>query len=67
MPDEALSMLDDAGLLKQVMKSITAKIEENLHRRAGQNMKAEAIIFSPSFGIIGRTSGADELLKKFTT
>ncbi len=64
--DEALELLSKAGLLRQVMQSITMKIEENLHRRAGDSMRAEAIFFSGSYGILGRTSGADEMLRLHT-
>lgn len=61
--DEALHELETNDLVQPVMESITAKIEVNLHRRAGEHMQAEALIFSDKYGIIGQTSGAAELLK----
>ncbi len=61
--EEALSLLEGAGLLGPVMESITAKIEENLRRRAGPDLRAEALVFSGGYGVLGRTSGAAELLK----
>ena len=64
--DEALELLKEAGILKQVMQSITMKIEENLKRRAGEGMKVEAIFFTGGYGILGRTSGADEMLRLHT-
>ncbi len=61
--DEALAALEEAGLLEEVIKSIMSKIEENLRRRAGRELKAEAVMFSPGRGILGMTSGAEKLLR----
>lgn len=60
--DAALRILHQAGLFADVCASITAALEENLHHRAG-NLPMEGIIFSKEFGLLGKTSGADGLLK----
>ncbi|NCE63235.1 cobalamin biosynthesis protein CbiD [Pseudoflavonifractor sp. 524-17] len=62
--DGALAVLESAGLLKPVMASITRAVEEALSRRAGAGMEIQVVIFSHRFGLLGRTSGADDLLKR---
>lgn len=61
--DEAVAMLDGEGLRQPVMRSIAAALEENLKRRGGDKLRIEAVFFSNQFGVLGKTSGADELLQ----
>ena len=60
--DEAIPLLDEAGLREPVMASIAGALEENLRRRAGGRMAIEAIFFSKQYGILGQTAGASLLL-----
>ena len=60
--DEAVERLEAAGLREAVMASLTAALSEHLRRRAGEQMKIEAVVFSNRFGVLGRTPGADTLL-----
>ena len=59
--DEAIEILDQAGLREPVMGSLALALGEQLRRRAGGAMAAEAIFFSNRWGILGRTAGAQAL------
>lgn len=61
--DAAVEILDSAGLRKAVMAAVAAALEEQLRRRTGGGMRAEALFFSNRYGILGQTSGAEELLR----
>ena len=60
--DEAIPLLDEAGLREAVMASIAQALSENLHHRAGEHMAIEALFFSNRYGILGQTAGASRLL-----
>lgn len=58
--DDALSRCtkeEQESLMYQVME----KIQEYLRMRAGEEMLIEAVIFSKVYGILGKTSRADEI------
>ena len=59
--DDAVAILDGAGLREAVMASLTQALDEQLKRRAGAGMDIEAIFFSNRYGILGKTAGADRL------
>lgn len=59
--DRAVELLDGAGLREPVMASVAAALEERLQYRAG-GMKIGAVFFSKEYGVLGKTSSADELL-----
>lgn len=59
--DDAVAILDGAGLREAVMASLTQALDEQLKRRAGAEMAIEAIFFSNRYGILGKTAGADRL------
>lgn len=61
---EAVEILKKNELLSPVMESVMEKIEQHLKRRAGQELKVGAIVFSNEEGILGTTAGAGRLLKK---
>lgn len=65
MVDEALRLLDEAGLKNQTMAAAMARIKEHLTERGGSDMEIEAIVFSNQYGELGRTDGAGRLLKYF--
>ncbi len=60
--DAAADILAESGLLRPVMASIAASLGENLRRRAG-DMRIEALFFTNKLGVLGKTPGADELLR----
>ena len=60
--DAALTALSGTGLLEPTMARVTAAIGEQLQRRAGEKLRVEAVVFSNTFGLLGKTVGADSLL-----
>lgn len=59
--DAAIEVLKDAGLLSATMQGIADAAGKHLQRRAG-SMRAEAVLFSNQYGVLGQTKGAEELL-----
>ena len=62
--DGAAALLEEAGLLEDVMDSRAAALDRRLKARAGTDMEIEAIFFSNRFGILGQTPGAARLLAR---
>lgn len=60
--DSAAQLLKAAGILDAVMDSIAKELGARLRHRAG-DMKIEALFFSNKMGVLGKTDGADTLLK----
>ena len=52
---EAIEILREQGLLGQVMKTVTERIEFYLRQRAGEELRIGMILFSLEDGILGRT------------
>ena len=61
--DEALAILQDEGVLEPAMASLTQRLGERLQQRAGDNLQVECIVFSLAHGLLGKTPGADGLLR----
>ena len=61
--DEAVRLLDEAGLRGAVLSSVMGKIAFHLQARAG-SMRTEAVMFSNRYGILGQTPGAAALLER---
>ena len=61
---EAIEIVREQGLLGQVMKTVTERIEFYLRQRAGEELRIGMILFSLEDGILGRTKEADFLLEQ---
>ena len=61
--DAAADLLDAAGLLSPVMRSVTEHAEKQVKRRAGE-LSAELVIYTNARGILGQSGGAAEMLKR---
>ncbi len=61
--DEALRLLDVWGLREKVMERVMERIAYHLRKRAAGRLKAEALVFTNTVGLLGETSGARALLK----
>lgn len=61
--DEAVERLMGENLKDAVMLSLASALEEKLKLRAG-DMKIGAVFFSQKYGVLGKTSGADELIER---
>jgi len=62
--DDALDVLNEAGVMKETIEIIMKKIAFYLNHRSGDGMQTECIVFSSSYGKLGETTGAGELLEK---
>ena len=60
--DAAVELLTAAGLREPVMDALGRALEGQLQRRAGPELRVEALFFSNQYGILGSTPGAEELL-----
>lgn len=60
--DDALGILEKAHCREAALKSLTTQIESHLAHRAGEDLEVGAILFSKVYGILGKTSKADQLL-----
>ena len=61
--DEAVDILDRAGLREPVMTSLAGALDQRLKARAGEDMDIEAIFFSNKHGILGRTAKENQVTK----
>lgn len=61
--DDALSLLDGAGLRGAVMDSLAGRIERHLALRAGPDFPVGALVFSNRTGVLARTRNAGALLR----
>ena len=57
-----LAVLERAGLREKVTESLLSAIQEALSRRCGE-MRAGALLFSNSFGLLGMTTEAEKQLE----
>ena len=62
--EEMLKYLDDEAILKPVMNRIMNRIEQVVRLRAGEEMKIGVYMFSENFGLLGKTSMAEEILEE---
>jgi cobalt-precorrin-5B (C1)-methyltransferase len=62
--DDALEILEEAGVMKDTLAEIMKKIDFHLKHRAGNDMQIECIAFSSEYGKLGETPGADSILEK---
>lgn len=63
--DEGVRILEEKGYLKETMGQIMDRISFYLANRCQGAIRTEAMIFSNVYGLLGKTSGADELLGRF--
>lgn len=61
--DGAIECLTASNLRDAVMTSVAVALEEKLLFRAGE-MEIGAVFFSQKYGILGKTSGADNLIER---
>ena len=64
--DAALEVLGRERLVRPVMESVMEKIGFHLSRRVGCGVRAEAVMFSNGYGLLGETAGADGLIRELT-
>ncbi|HIU63568.1 MAG TPA: cobalamin biosynthesis protein CbiD [Candidatus Avacidaminococcus intestinavium] len=62
--DEAFKILRNAKLAEKVLQAVTARIEFYMQQRVHSKLKTGAIIFSNTYGVLGETVHAQELVEK---
>ena len=63
---EAIEILKERGVLKQVMKTVMDRIGFYLRQRAGEELAIGAILFSLEDGVLGMTKEAEGLLQRIS-
>ncbi|MCR4833702.1 MAG: cobalt-precorrin-5B (C(1))-methyltransferase [Butyrivibrio sp.] len=62
--NEILRLLTKWGLMKNVMASISGEVEKQLRERIDSNMKYAVVMFSDEYGVVLKTSLAEEIVMK---
>ena len=62
--DDALDVLNEENLIDDVSKLLVEKIEFYMNHRTGGNIRTAAVVFSSVYGLLGKTSLADEMLEE---
>ena len=63
--DACIALLDRAQLRERVMEGLLRAVQTHLDRRAAGAFKAGAVLFSNQYGLLGKTEGAKEILRKW--
>ena len=60
--DDALDIINEENLIDEVSKLLIDKVEFYMNHRTGGNIRTAAVMFSSVYGLLGKTSLADEML-----
>lgn len=60
--DDALEAIDSENLIPKVSELLMEKIECHMNHRTGGRIRTSAVMFSSVYGLLGKTSLADEML-----
>lgn len=62
--DEAVRILEEAGIKDKALRSLTSRVECHLKARAGEDIPIGAILFSNRYGVLGQTALAGVLCER---
>lgn len=62
--DEALDLLNQYHLIEQTMKEVMERIQYYLDHRSYEQILLGAVVFSNTYGYLGQTRDADELIRR---
>lgn len=62
--DDALDVINEENLIPEVSRILLEKIEYHMNHRTGGKIRVGAVMFSSVYGLLGKTSLADELLEE---
>lgn len=62
--EEALAILNEAGLLVPVMRDVTEHIAFYMEKRAAGAIHTECMMYSNDYGLLGKTEHAEDVLKQ---
>ncbi len=60
--DDALDIINEENLIPEVSKLLIDKIEFYMNHRTGGAIRTSAVMFSSVYGLLGKTSLADQML-----
>lgn len=63
--DACIALLDQVGLRKPVMEGLLRAIQTHLDHRAAGAFRTGAVLFSNQYGLLGKTTGAEEILSEW--
>lgn len=63
--DACIGLLDQAGLRKPVVEGLLRAIQTHLDHRAAGGFRTGAVLFSNQYGLLGKTTGAEEILSEW--
>lgn len=64
--DDALDVLSENGLIQKVSERLMERIEFYMNHRTGGSIRTGAVMFSSVYGLLGRTSLADQLASELS-
>ena len=62
--DECLRLLEPTGKREAVLNRLLRRIHFHLRYRAGEDFRIECAMFSKEYGLLGKTAGVEEAIKK---
>lgn len=62
--DDALGVLDGASLIQGTMDVLMGRIHHHMEHRSGGRIASGAVVFSNTYGVLGRTADADIILQR---
>ena len=62
--EDAISVLDEAGIREQTLRSILKKLDARIKERVHHSMEIGAVMFSNQYGFLGETADAETLRAK---
>ena len=62
--DECLHLLEPTGKREAVLNRLLDRIHFHLRSRAGEDFQIECAMFSKEYGLLGKTAGVEEAIKK---
>lgn len=64
--DDALDVLNDVDMIEPVCRLLVEKIEFYMNHRTGGAIRTGAVLFSSVYGLLGKTSLADQLISEIS-
>lgn len=62
--EEAVEILQEAGILNETVRLVCEKIRCHMQHRCGGTLQTEVILFSNNLGYLGETEGAQEMIRR---
>ncbi len=63
--EEAVGHLETLGIKDDIMSLVTDRIYDQLNEWAGEGTSVEVVVISGEYGILGKSTGADDLIREW--